>query len=137
MRRRTSIFALQQLREINLTPLIDLTFLLLITFIIAFPMVEQGIPVNLPRGKADEMDQTQSRSVSLDIKGQIYLDDVAISKEELASEMTLLGTADPDTVVMVRADEGIQYGKLVEILQILREAKIARMALVTSPEQGR
>ena len=83
------------------------------------------------------MDQTQSRSVSLDIKGQIYLDDVAISKEELASEMTLLGTADPDTVVMVRADEGIQYGKLVEILQILREAKIARMALVTSPEQGR
>jgi biopolymer transport protein ExbD len=52
MARRTSIRPLQELNEINMTPLIDLTFLLLITFIITMPMVEQGIPVNLPKGKS-------------------------------------------------------------------------------------
>ena len=117
-----------------MTPLIDLTFLLLITFIITFPLLEQGIYVNLPKGKADDMDQRQMRTITLNIEGQLYLDRQPITKEALASEMTEMGRADPETIVMVRADEKIAYGRLVEILNILREAKIARMALVTSPD---
>jgi biopolymer transport protein TolR len=133
--RRTTRLVVEQLREINLTPLIDLTFLLLITFIITFPMIEQGIPVNLPRGQAEDLDETHSRSITIDVKGQIYLDDNLVTQEQLEVEMTELGRADPETVIMVRADELIQYGRLVEVLQVLRRAKIARMALVTSPEQ--
>ena len=49
--------------------------------------------------------------------------------------MQALGRADPETVIMVRADEAISYGKLVEVMRILHDAKIARMALVTSPEK--
>ena len=134
MARRTSILALQEMREINMTPLIDLTFLLLITFIITFPLLEQGIFVNLPRGKADELDTRQMRTITLDIQGQLYLDRQPVTREALASEMTEMGRADPETIVLVRADEKIAYGRLVEILGILREAKIARMALVTSPD---
>ncbi|HOW98507.1 MAG TPA: biopolymer transporter ExbD [Kiritimatiellia bacterium] len=134
MARRTSILALQEMREINMTPLIDLTFLLLITFIITFPLLEQGIYVNLPRGKADDLDQRQMRTITLDIEGQLFLDRQPVTRDALAAEMTEMGRADPETIVMVRADEKIAYGKLVEILNILREAKIARMALVTSPD---
>ncbi|MGD9872873.1 MAG: ExbD/TolR family protein [Kiritimatiellia bacterium] len=134
MARKTSLTSLHQISEINLTPLIDLTFLLLITFIITFPLMEQGISVNLPRGKADPLDPDESRSISLNLEGQLYLDDVMISKEELASEMTTLGQAAPDTTVLVRADEGIRYGQVVEIMKILHDAKIARMALVTQEE---
>lgn len=134
MARRTSILALQEMREINMTPLIDLTFLLLITFIITFPLLEQGIYVNLPRGKADDLEQRQMRTITLDIEGQLFLDRQPVTREALAAEMTEMGRADPETIVMVRADEKIAYGKLVEILNILREAKIARMALVTSPD---
>lgn len=118
-----------------MTPLIDLTFLLLITFIITFPLIQQGIPVNLPRGKADELDQSKSRSITVDVKGDIFLDQTPITKEDLAMEMQALGRADPETVVMVRADEAIAYGKLVEVVRILHDAKIARMALVTNPEK--
>ena len=134
MARRTSILALQEIKEINMTPLIDLTFLLLITFIITFPLLEQGIPVNLPRGKADDLDQRQMRTITLNLEGQVFLDREPITQEALAAEMNDLGRADPETVVLVRADEKIAYGRLVEILNILREAKIARMALVTSPD---
>ncbi len=134
MSRRTTILSLEQIREINMTPLIDLTFLLLITFMITFPLMEQGIPVNLPRGKAEELDGRKTQNLTVDVKGNLYLNRVMVSKEQLAAEMAVLGQADPDAVVMVRADEKIEYGRLVEVLKILHEAKIARMALVTQPE---
>lgn len=134
MARRTSILALEQIREINMTPLIDLTFLLLITFIITFPLIEQGIPVNLPRGKAESLDEQVTRTITINAQGQIFLDQRPTTRDELAAEMNALGRGAPDAVVRVRADEKIAYGKLVEVLKILHDAKIARMALVTSPE---
>jgi biopolymer transport protein TolR len=135
MARRTAIRPLQQINEVNMTPLIDLTFLLLITFIITFPLIEQGIPVNLPRGKAQNLEDERSRTISLDAHGVVYLDDVRISKEELAVEMQAAGAADSEITIMVRADEAIAYGRLVDILRILHDAKIARMALVTLAEE--
>lgn len=135
MPRRTSIVALQEIKEINMTPLIDLTFLLLITFIITFPLIEQGIHVNLPRGQADELDTSQMRTITLDVEGRLYLDRQPVTREELAARMKELGELDPNAVVMVRADERLAYGRLVEVLNIVREAKIARMALVTAPEK--
>lgn len=130
MSRRTTIVALSEIREINLTPLIDLTFLLLITFIITFPLIEQGIPVNLPRGKAQDLPERQTRTVTLDLSGGLALDKQPIGKEAFAAEMKSLGAADPDITIMVRADEGVAYGKVAEILRILHDAKIARLALV-------
>lgn len=130
MPRRTTIVALSEIREINLTPLIDLTFLLLITFIITFPLIEQGIPVNLPRGKAQDLPERQTRTVTLDLGGGLTIDKQPIGKDAFAAEMAKLGAADPDVTIMVRADEGVAYGKVAEILRILHDAKIARLALV-------
>lgn len=134
MARRTTIKPLQQMNEINMTPLIDLTFLLLITFIITMPLVEQGIPINLPKGKAQSIDQTESRSITVDIEGKVYLDSVTVTMDELAAQMKILATASPETAVMVRADEQLHYGKVIEILRILNDAQITRMALVTTPD---
>jgi biopolymer transport protein TolR len=133
--RRTSLLALDQIREINMTPLIDLTFILLITFIITFPLIQQGIPVNLPRGQADELDEKKTRTITLDLSGNLFLDKAPVTREDLANEMNEMGKADPEIVIFVRADEKIEYGKLVEILKILHDAKIARMALLTTPEK--
>jgi biopolymer transport protein TolR len=132
--RRTSLSTVKEISEINLTPLMDLTFILLITFIITFPLIEQGIPVNLPRGKAADLDDIQARTISMDKQGVLYLDDLEITSEALAREMKVLGEADPETTVLVRADETLAYGRLVEVLRILHDAKIARMALMTEAE---
>jgi len=135
MGRRTSILALEQIKEINMTPLIDLTFILLITFIITFPLIEQGIQVNLPRGKADELDANRMRTITIDVENQLFLDKMPITHEALASEMQTLGRADPDITIMVRADEKLEYGQLVSVLKILHDAKLARLALITAPEK--
>ena len=135
MARRATARLQQPIGEINLTPLIDLTFLLLITFVITFPLVQSGIPVNLPRGqKANDLPTKDKHTVSLDAKGTIYLDDLACSFDKFSSEMKTLGRTSPNTVILVRADETIPYGSLVKVLQVLHEAKLARMALVTQPE---
>lgn len=136
-RRRTNLSSLREISEINLTPLMDLTFILLITFIITFPLIEQGIPVNLPRGKAADLDEKQTRTITMDNQGAVYLDEIPITLDQLAGEMGTLGRVDPDTTVMVRADEGIKYGRLVEVLKVLHDAKIARMALVTQADDSR
>ncbi len=134
MARRTSVKPLREITEINMTPLIDLTFLLLITFIITMPMLEQGIPVNLPKGKARDMDQTKSRIITLDAEGRLYLDNVSIGLPQLGEEMKSLVLAEPELTVMVRADETLAYGKVVEVMQTLHGAQVTRLALVTTPD---
>lgn len=120
--------------EINMTPLIDLTFLLLITFIITFPLIEHGLPVRLPSATAEPMDDPQSVSVTLDAEGRLFLDQAEIGLDDLQEiiESKLIGN--PDLSVMVRGDKRLNYGEIVRVLRVLRRARVTRMALVTSQE---
>ncbi len=137
MARKASSRIQSPIGEINLTPLIDLTFLLLITFVITFPLVQSGIPVNLPRGKAPPLPTQHKTTVTVDAKGLIYIDENTCSFDKFTAEMLTLGRTDPNTVVLVRADEAIPYGQVVRLLRVLHDAKLARMALVTQPEAAR
>ncbi len=118
-----------------MTPLMDLTFILLITFIITFPLIEEGIPVNLPKGEASEIEVEESKTISLDIKNQLYLDEIPIAINELLAEMQQLANAQPDITIFVRADENLPYGQVVNIMKTLHQANISRMALVTQSEK--
>lgn len=135
MARRTSLVSLDQISDINMTPLMDLTFILLITFIITFPLIEQGIAINLPKGKAADMMEQETRSISLNMDKQLYLDDVPVSREELLASMMEIGVSEPNTTIYVRADRKLPYGEVVEIMKVLHEANITKMALVTDPGQ--
>ena len=135
MARRTALHRNRQISELNMTPLIDLTFLLLITFIITFPLIEQGIPVRLPKGKSSELDQSNTFSITVNQKGELFLDEVPTGEEALSAELKAKAEADPDVTILVRADESIAYGKVVAILRMMHDANISRMALVTSPEK--
>lgn len=135
MARRTSLVSLTQISDINMTPLMDLTFILLITFIITFPLIEQGIAINLPKGKAADIQEIVSRSISLSLDKQLYLDDIPVSKEELVAAMADISAAEPDTTIYVRADRKLAYGEVVEIMRVLHDANITRMALVTAAEE--
>ena len=134
MPRKNPLTNLKRISEINLTPLMDLTFILLITFIITFPLIEQGIPVNLPRGKSDELTPDQAQAITIDGDGRTYLNDLELTLEELQDSLSRLVEIDPSVVVMVRADERLEYGRVVEVLKVLHEAKVSKMALVTQGE---
>ncbi len=134
MARRTALSRKRQISELNMTPLIDLTFLLLITFMITFPLIEQGIPVRLPKGKTPELDQANTFSITINDKGDLFFDDIPTSADLLAADLKAKAEADPDVTILVRADEQIAYGKVVAVLKMMHEAEISRMALVTAPE---
>ncbi len=134
MARRTSLVSLNQISDINMTPLMDLTFILLITFIITFPLIEQGIAINLPKGKAADLTNEEPRSISLNYDGKLFFDNRPVSKEELVAEVGRIAAVDPQTTIYVRADRELQYGKVVDIMKILHDANITRMALATEAE---
>ena len=135
MARRTSLVSLNQISDINMTPLMDLTFILLITFIITFPLIEQGIAINLPKGKAADMQDAVSRSISINLEKNLFLDDMPVSREELVAAMSDISTSEPDATIYVRADRKLDYGEVVDIMRILHDADITRMALVTAAEE--
>ncbi len=134
MARRTSLVSLSQISDINMTPLMDLTFILLITFIITFPLIEQGVAINLPKGKAADMQDAVSRSISLNLDQQLYLDDLPVSREELVAALLDVVAENPDTTIYVRADRKLPYGEVVDVMRMLHEAGITRMGLVTEGE---
>lgn len=135
MSRKTSIIGAKPQSEINMTPLMDLTFVLLITFIITFPLIEQGIPIKLPTEKTSSLPERKSHSISVDGKGAIFVDNARIDSDELSAELRRLKDMDPEVSILVRADESLRYAKVIGVLKALHEAKITRMALVTqSPE---
>jgi len=118
-----------------MTPLIDLTFLLLITFIITFPLVEQGVPVNLPVGRANTLDLKQAKTmISLNGRGELFLNDARVTLDEFRGAMQELARTDPTQAILVRADKDIPYGRVMEILRVLHDAHLAKLALVTREE---
>lgn len=122
------------MKEINVVPMIDVMMFLLVVFIITMPLIENGVPVNLPKGRAQSVDQKASRQITIRLDGQIYLDRAPVSKEQLAAEIRTMAAESPDTAVLVRGDEGIAYGKIMEVMRILNDAKVTKLALATSPE---
>lgn len=132
MSKRSSSARLRPINEMNLTSMMDLTFLLLITFIITFPLIEQGIPVKLPQGKADTLEpKAESLTVSIDEEGRVFIGEEIVSPEILEMRLSRHTAEHPDAHVLVRGDERAAYGSIVGVLKIIHRLGITRMALIT------
>lgn len=119
--------------QIDMSSLIDLTFLLLVTFIITMPALEQGITIALPRGKTDTLPTKDNKAttVSINALGQIFLNNERIDLERLEADLKARVAADPDVPVLVRGDENLTYGAVMDVVKLVYKCKIKRMALVT------
>lgn len=134
-RRRRS--TLPNKADMNLTAMSDLTFLLLITFIITFPMIEQGIPVKLPKGKSRQMDaQKKTSSVTVDDEGRIYLGDRLVDFDGLARELEARVAENPELKLVVRGDVETKFGGVAEVMRIAERAGVRSMAVATKDEGG-
>ena len=134
MSRRRQRSTLKTVKDINITPLMDLTFLLLIVFMITAPMLEYEIDVSPPKMKADSIDEERSLMVNLNAKGSIIFEKEAIGLEELTRRLSFLVQARPDTTVLIRADGARPYREVIGIMRAVRAANIENVSLVTQPE---
>ncbi len=116
-----------------MTSLIDLTFLLLVTFIVTLPALEQGVSIMLPQAKTDQLPtkDKKANTVTVDALNRVFLNNKQLSLEELEKTLAEMQSADPDVPVLVRGDERLDYGQVMNVVKILHKCKIRKMALVT------
>ena len=118
---------------VDMTSLIDLTFLLLVTFIVTLPALEQGVSIILPQGKTDTLPSKNNKAntITIDATNRIFLNGKPTTLADLEESMKKMVTEDPDVPVRVRGDERLDYGSVMKVVQILYDCKVHRMALVT------
>lgn len=119
--------------EVNMTSLMDLTFLLLVTFIVTMPALEQGISIMLPQAKTDELPTKDRKAnvVTVDSMNRIFFKDKPVTLEELENTLKIMAAEDPDVPVLIRGDERINYGSVMEVVKVVYKCKVRKMALVT------
>ena len=123
--------------ELNVTPLLDLAFVLLIIFIITTPLLENHVPIQLPSTNANPsqpIDPKSIRTVSIDRNGQIYLEEKQIDLRSLEQQLNAFRQATPDAAVVVRADKTLRLQQVMDVMVILQRAQITRMDLENSPQ---
>ncbi len=118
---------------IDMTSLIDLTFLLLVTFIVTLPALEQGISIKLPAAKTDELPtkDNKANTVTLTYPTGLYFNDNPTTIADLREVLKSMVAEDADTPVLVRGDVRLDYGSIMEVVKVLYDVEVRRMALVT------
>ncbi len=121
------------LAEINVTPLVDVMLVLLIISMLAAPMLQRGINLELPATKTASEIREARTVVSLDRDGRIRLNDRPIHADLLGEQMANLAAASPEETVFLRADKLLPYGEVLLVMDTIRQAGIQRVSLVTVP----
>jgi len=118
--------------DINVTPMLDLAYVLLIIFIVMTTAAVQGIKVNLPKA-SDTPSLSKPKTVAITIAGdgKIFLDAIPVTLDELSSRLQQKKAQDPNFPVVVRGDGETQYRNVVEILALLQRLDITQLGLVT------
>ncbi|MDY6920889.1 MAG: biopolymer transporter ExbD [Pseudomonadota bacterium] len=118
--------------EVNVTPMLDLSYVLLIIFIILTTATVQGIQVNLPKASAaPSLSEPKTKAVTITEDGTIYLDTYPVSLGELESLLSQYKAVTPDLPVIIKADATIQYQKVVDVLDLMGRLEINQLGLVT------
>jgi biopolymer transport protein ExbD len=122
--------------DINITPMLDLAYVLLVTFIILTTASVQGIKVDVPKtSAANSLAKPQTRAVTVTREGSVYLDAYPVSIEQLEQRMAMYKAANPSLPVVFKGDADAQYQKVMEVLETLKRLDITEIGLVTKRAQ--
>jgi biopolymer transport protein TolR len=125
--------------EINVTPMVDVMLVLLIIFMVSAPLLTVGVPIDLPQTQAKTLEQDKEPlTVSVNVKGEVYLQDAEIPLAELVAKLKAVTEArgGMDERIYVRGDKQVDYGTVMRVMGRLSSAGFRRVALVTEVEQG-
>jgi len=125
--------------EINVTPMVDVMLVLLIIFMVSAPLLTVGVPIDLPQSQAKSLEQDKEPlTVSVNEKGQIFLQNTEIAADDLVAKMQAVAEArgGKEARVYVRGDKKVDYGTMMRVMGRLSSAGCNRVALVTEFEQG-
>ena len=124
-----------RLTEMNVTNLVDVTMVILICFILVAPMLKHGVEVDLPRADSPAVEVTEKHVVKVDKEEKIYLDEELLEVKSLEEKLGRIAEIEKDPVVYLEADKTLTYGKVMEVMAIMKKANIVKVGLVTKPKR--
>ena len=136
MKRYSQRQNLSTLSEINITPLLDLAFVLLIIFMITTPLLENSVSLIIPSSGAANapVKAGQVQTISIDRREAIRLNDKAVTPADLAARLDELKKANPEVAIVIRPDRDLPVQKLITLMDALRRAQISKVGIATKAE---
>jgi biopolymer transport protein ExbD/biopolymer transport protein TolR len=123
--------------EINVVSLIDVMMLMMVIFMITAPMMQGGVDVALPTADVRPIEAKRGMVVTVDRQGTIFVDETSLSLDEFRGSFRALADRRAEGGVYLRADQGVPYGTVVQVLAIMRASGVADVGLVAEPEETR
>jgi biopolymer transport protein TolR len=130
-------YSRRPMADINVTPMVDVMLVLLIVFMVTAPLLQVGVPVDLPRTAAQQIaGQDEPLAVSVDAQGKVFVQEREVELANLGPLLKEISGQKPDARIFVRGDQGINYGRVLEVMGTIQSAGFTRVALVArSPGQ--
>ena len=124
--------------EINVTPLVDVCLVLLIIFMVVTPMLQKGVPINLPVTEEPERTPDTEKQLQISVKGEgiVYLGSTAVRKEQVDSELKQIHDRTPDREIAVKGDRQVKYGAVLDVLKSCREVGFNNVGLIAQPKHA-
>lgn len=124
--------------DINVTPLVDVCLVLLIIFMVVTPMLQKGVPVNLPVTEDPEKTPDTDKQLQISVKsdGTVYLGSLPVLKEQMQSELLKIHDRTPDREIAVKGDKLVKYGAVLDALKACREVGFNNVGLIAQPKKG-
>ena len=124
--------------EINVTPLVDVCLVLLIIFMVVTPMLQKGVPVNLPVTEEPEKTPDSEKQLLISVKadGSVYLGSTVVRKEQVQSELETIHQHTPDREIAVKGDKMVKYGAVLDVLKACREVGFNNVGLIAQPKNA-
>jgi len=123
--------------DINVTPLVDVCLVLLIIFMVVTPMLQKGVPINLPVTEDPEKTPDTEKQLQISVKndGSVYLGSTVVRKEQVQSELEQIHQRTPDREIAVKGDRSVKYGAVIDVLKACREVGFNNVGLISQPKK--
>ena len=132
MGRRKVRSQLDAMDQINITPLLDLTFMLLIVFMITTPLLENGVDVTPPSMNAEEINvEKLTKNLTITRDGELTYENAPVTRQELLDALRALQQNSPDAQLLLRADGSRSYKEVIEVMRTIRDSGFRNVQLVT------
>jgi len=123
--------------DINVTPLVDVCLVLLIIFMVVTPMLQKGVPVNLPVTEDPEKTPDTEKQLQISVKsdGSVYVGSNVVRKDQVESALKEIQERTPDREVAVKGDRQVKYGDVLDVLKACREVGFNDVGLISQPKK--
>ncbi|MFN0219671.1 MAG: protein TolR [Hyphomicrobium sp.] len=124
--------------EINVTPMVDVMLVLLIIFMVAAPLLQVGVPVDLPDSRGQQLAPPKTEPLAVTVKenGDVFIGETQVTLDELAPKLSAISKNGYDEPIFVRGDKGVSYGVVMRVMGRINAGGFKKLSFITNEEKG-